>query len=147
MKSDNIGILPDPERGPRRIYETCFFGSRGDRRIVRPTSNAVSAASDRMEHMSAKPEIMLASFYRMFVDSNTIMLDPTCGSGSALRAAEGLFASHTVGLERNPEFAARANAALRKSRQVRKENENRASGNNKDAERKVEDYRDVVATD
>jgi len=120
MKSDNVGILPDPERGPRRIYETCLFGSRGDRKIVRPTSNAVWSASQRDEHMSIKPETMLGQFFRMFVDSNTIMLDPTCGSGGALRAAEALFASHVVGLERNADFAARANAALNKSRQARK---------------------------
>jgi len=122
MKSDNVGILPDPERGPRRIYETCLFGSRGDRKIVRPTSNAVFSPSQRDEHMSIKPEAMLGNFFRMFVDSNTIMLDPTCGSGGALRAAEALAAGHVVGLERDPEFAARANAALRKSREVRKHN-------------------------
>jgi len=120
-KSDNVGILPDPERGPRRIYETCFFGSRGDRKIVRPTSNAVYSPSQRDEHMSIKPEAMLTGFFRMFVDSNTIMLDPTAGSGGALRAAETLAASHVVGLERNPEFAARANAALRRSREMRKQ--------------------------
>src|SRR5262245_65884872 len=34
MKSDGAGIIPDPERGPRQIYETCLFGSRGDRKIV-----------------------------------------------------------------------------------------------------------------
>lgn len=121
-KSDNVGILPDPERGPRRIYETCLFGSRGDRKIVRPTSNAIHAPSDRSEHMSIKPEGMLAQFFRMFVDSNTIMLDPTCGSGGALRAGESLGASHVQGLERNAEFAARANAALNKARLARKAN-------------------------
>jgi ParB/RepB/Spo0J family partition protein len=118
-KSDNVGILPDPERGPRRIYETCLFGSRGDRKVVRPTSNSVSSPSQRDEHMSIKPEAMLGQFFRMFVDSNTIMLDPTCGSGGALRAAESLAASHVVGLERDEEFARRANVALNKSRQMR----------------------------
>ncbi len=118
-KNDNVGILPDPERGPRRIYETCLFGSRGDRKIVRPTSNSVASPSERSEHMSTKPEAMLGQFFRMFVDSNTIMLDPTCGSGSALRAGLALAAKHVVGLERDPEFAARANLALRKARQVK----------------------------
>lgn len=121
-KSDNVGILPDPERGPRQIYETCLFGSRGDRKIVRPTSNSISSPSQRDEHMSIKPETMLGSFFRMFVDSNTIMLDPTCGSGGALRAAEALAASHVVGLERDPDFAARANIALNKARSLRRAN-------------------------
>jgi ParB/RepB/Spo0J family partition protein len=144
MKSDNVGILPDPERGPRRIYETCLFGSRGDRKIVRPTSNSVFSPSQRDEHMSIKPEAMLANFFRMFVDSNTIALDPTCGSGGALRAAESLGASHVIGLERVEDFAERARAALRKSREVRKANANSASGNNKDQERKMEDSRNVA---
>lgn len=121
-KSDNVGILPDPERGPRQIYEVCFFGSRGDRKIVRSTSNSISSPSQRDEHMSIKPQIMLENFFRMFIDSNTIMLDPTCGNGSSLRAAEALAASHVVGLERDPEFAKRANIALNKSRIARKAN-------------------------
>lgn len=122
MKSDNVGILPDPERGPRRIYETCLFGARGDRKVVRPTSNAIFSPSQRDEHMSIKPEAMLSNFFRMFCDSNTLLLDPTCGSGGALRAGESLGAAHVIGLERDPEFAARANAALRKSRKIRKAN-------------------------
>lgn len=128
-KSDNVGILPDPERGPRQIYETCLFGSRGDRKIVRPTSNSVAFPSQRDEHMSIKPEGMLAQFFRMFVDTNTIMLDPTCGSGGALRAGETLNASHVVGLEANPDFAARANIALNKARSLRKANGNAAATN------------------
>lgn len=120
-KSDNVGILPDPERGPRRIYETCLFGSRGDRKVVRSTSNAIFSNSVRDEHMSIKPESVLGSFFRMFVDSSTHLLDPTCGSGGALRAGEGLGANYVVGLETNPEFAERANFALRKSRLTRKE--------------------------
>lgn len=113
VKSDNIGILPDPQRGPRRIYETALFGSRGDRKIVRPTSNAVHLPSDRSQHMSIKPVPVLQQFFRMFVDETTIMLDPTCGSGSSLRAAESAGAKLVQGLEINPEFAEGANRALR----------------------------------
>jgi hypothetical protein len=68
LKSDNVGIIPDPQRGPRRIYETAFFGSRGDRKIVSPVANAIGHPSDRGEHMSVKPEDMLRHFFRMFVD-------------------------------------------------------------------------------
>lgn len=147
-KSDNVGILPDPERGPRRIYETCLFGSRGDRKVVRPTSNSVSLPSQRDDHMSIKPEPMLGHFFRMFVDSNTIMLDPTAGSGGALRAAENLGASHVVGLERDPDFAARANIALNKARMTRKANDqNSPDRTDKNEERKLEDYRDVAEAD
>jgi len=121
MKSDNVGTLPDPERGPRRIYETCLFGSRGDRKVVRAASNAHFGPSQRDEHMSIKPEAMLSKFFGMFVDSSTCMLDPTCGSGGALRAGEGLGAKYVFGLEVNREFMDRANLALRKARLTRKE--------------------------
>jgi DNA modification methylase len=52
----------------------------------------------------------------MFVDENTIMLDPTCGSGSAVRAAEALGAPRILGIELDPEFTDRANIELAKSR-------------------------------
>lgn len=120
-KSDNVGILPDPSRGPRRIYETCLFGSRGDRKIVRSVSNSISLPSVRDQHMSIKPQPMLESFFRMFVDSSTVMLDPTCGSGSSIRAAESVGASHVLGLERNPEFADRARTALASFRAMKKD--------------------------
>lgn len=116
IKSDGVGIIPDPQRGPRQIYETCLFGSRGDRKIVASVGNAISAPSVRDRHMSEKPEQVLSHFFRMFVDSNTVMLDPTCGSGSALRAAERAGAKFTLGLEVNPEFCERAREALRQSR-------------------------------
>lgn len=111
VKSDNIGILPDPERGPRRIYETALFGSRGDRKIVRSTSNADFSPSQRDEHMSIKPEAMLRKFFQMFVDDSTVFLDPTTGSGSSVRAASAMGAKLVVGLEANTDFAERANAA------------------------------------
>lgn len=119
-KSDNIGIIPDPERGPRRIYETAFFGSRGDRKIVSPVSNSFAHPSERSEHMSIKPQGMLSHFFRMFVDSSTTMLDPTCGSGASVRTAERMGAKFALGLEINSEFAERAQLQLKLQRQERK---------------------------
>jgi ParB/RepB/Spo0J family partition protein len=119
MKSDGVGILPDPERGPRQIYETCLLGSRGDRKIVRAVANAYHSPTVRDRHMSEKPEPMLRHFFSMLVDQNTVMLDPTCGSGSALRAAESLGTRHCLGLEINPEFAALARDALRRARRLK----------------------------
>lgn len=119
LKSDNIGLLPDPQRGPRRIYETALFGSRGDRRIVSSVSNAYAAPTDRSIHMSAKPEPVLRHFFRMFCDASTLMLDPTCGSGNALRAAESVGASHVLGIEINKDFAAKAELQLNSARRLR----------------------------
>lgn len=109
QKSDNIGIIPDPERGPRRIYETALFGSRGDRKIVRSKSNAAYSPSERSVHMSIKPASMLTNFFEMFVDESTNFLDPTCGSGSSLKAARDNKAQSVLGLEVNEEFAQQAN--------------------------------------
>jgi len=120
VKSDNVGILPDPQRGPRRIYETAFFGSRGDRKIVHSVSNAYAAPTDRTFHMSVKPEPVLRNFFRMFVDESTLMLDPTAGSGSSLRAAESLNARYVLGLEINNDFCEQANRALKNARILRR---------------------------
>lgn len=120
VKSDGVGILPDPERGPRQIYETCFLCSRGDRKIVRAKSNAYSSPTDSKFHMSTKPEPMLRYFFEMLVDENTVLLDPTCGSGSALRAAESLGAKYVLGVEANPEWAEQAREELARFRKLRK---------------------------
>ena len=119
LKSDNIGILPDPQRGPRRIYETALFGARGDRKVVRSKSNAYAAPSVRDSHMSIKPEPMLGHFFEMFVDESTLFLDPTCGSGSSVRAAERHGAAGVIGLEIDKEFAEQANISLKRFRSAR----------------------------
>lgn len=103
-KSDNTGILPDPNRGPRRIYETALMGSRGDRKIVQPVGNIYPAPVVKDVHMSQKSLPMLQHFFRMFVDESTRMLDPTCGSGMAVKAAQLAGAKHVLGIERDPDF-------------------------------------------
>lgn len=119
-KSDGVGIIPDPERGPRQVYETCFLGTKGDRKIVRAKSNTYHCPTDSKFHMSTKPEPMLRHFFEMLVDENTVLLDPTCGSGSALRAAESMGAKYILGLERNAEFADAARLELERSRKLKK---------------------------
>jgi predicted RNA methylase len=52
----------------------------------------------------------------MCVDSTTRLLDPTCGSGSALRAAKSLGASAVLGLERDASYADEARRSLVGSR-------------------------------
>ena len=104
VKSDNIGVLSDHKRAPRHIYETCFFGSRGDRVITRAVSDAFICPTTQSIHMSEKPQVMLEKFMSMFVDEWSIVLDPTCGSGSALRAARNLKAKYILGLEKDERF-------------------------------------------
>ena len=118
-KSDNVGITPDPLRGPRWTAETALMASRGDRPLVRPLASSYSAPTARSLHPSTKPEPVLRHFFGMFVDGTTRLLDPTCGAGSALRAAESLGASLVLGIERSNSFAETAQRALREFRSLR----------------------------
>jgi ParB/RepB/Spo0J family partition protein len=120
LKSDNVGIVPDPKREPRRIYETALIASREDRLLVKPVANAIASPTNKEHHPHTKPEPVLKHFLQMFVDSNTRMLDPTCGGGSSLRAAEALGADHVIGLEINDEYVMNARRALNHSRVLRK---------------------------
>lgn len=111
LKSDNTGILPDPKRGPRRIYETAFFCSRGDRQLATgphgqgPIANAYACrGGDKTLHMNEKPIEMLRHFLRLCVDEYTVFLDPTCGSANALKAAEALGAGSVLGIEKDVNF-------------------------------------------
>lgn len=61
--------------------------------------------------MNEKPVAMLKHFMRMFTDDLSLVLDPTCGSGNAIKAAESLKANTILGLERDPEFYSRAKEA------------------------------------
>lgn len=102
----NGSILPDPNRGPRRGYETAFLMTRGDRKIVRPVQNFFedSTRSDKSIHTSEKPQGMLEYFLSMLVDETSRVLDPTCGSGSAIRAASKFKPAALLGIEQDPEF-------------------------------------------
>lgn len=112
-KSDGRGIIPDANRGPRWSYETALLCTRGDRKIVRPVSNVAAAPITSGTHMSEKTQSMLEHFFTMLVDEHTTLLDPTCGSGSSLRAGLAKGASRVMGLELNPEYAALADEKLR----------------------------------
>lgn len=115
FKSDNTGILPDPQRGPRQIYETALLMSCGDRKVVRAVGNckAHSGSKDDMIHHSEKPREMLTHFLGMLCDESTSFLDPTAGSGNAIISAKSLGASLVLGLELDPEICSQANQRYR----------------------------------
>jgi len=118
-KTDGRGIAPDVKRQPQRIVETALVMSRGDRHLVRPKNNCYGAPSAKRLHISEKSEPMLRHFFEMFVDELSEVLDPTCGSGGALRAAESLGAKRVLGLEFDPEYAEVAATELRIARNKR----------------------------
>lgn len=118
-KSDNAGVAPDIRRHPRHTYETALFGWRGSRQIIETRGDFYSAPTDRALHPSAKPEPMLKHFFSMLVDEHTRLLDPTCGAGSSLRAADALGASAVFGMDIDAEHVSAARTALSNSRKLR----------------------------
>ena len=110
------GLIPDPQRGPRRVYETVLHASLGDRKIIRSVPNVEYAKVQKQEHISTKPLSMLKHFFGMFVDDLTEILDPTCGSGTALAAAKSLGAKRLVGMDINEDYVTSANLLLKTTR-------------------------------
>lgn len=100
--SDNLGIVPDAQRYGRRTYETAMVLSFGDRKIVKPVALSVAAPRATLTQRSQKPINVLSHFFRMFVDSSSRVLDPTCGSATSIITAKQLGASSVLGLEIDP---------------------------------------------
>lgn len=122
-KSDNSGVVSDPARRARHIYETAFVLSRGDRKIVRTVSDVYSCPISRGIHPAEKPQPMLEHFFQMFVSNTTRMLDPTAGSGTSLRAAEALGADTVFGIERDEKWHSAAVVELDRFRRKRQLNQ------------------------
>jgi ParB/RepB/Spo0J family partition protein len=113
-KSDNVGILPDANHEPRRVYETALLGTWGNRSIVRAVSNTISLPTKKKQalHKSEKPQDVLLHFLRMLVDDTSSVLDPTCGSGNAICAAKKLRCKEALGIELNSSLAQQAQNRL-----------------------------------
>lgn len=106
-KSDLRGIIPDPRRGGRRTYEAALLLRWGDPPpVVKNVALSIAAPTGRAdaEHISEKPLEVVQHFLSMLVDGTSEVLDPTCGSGTALRAALNLGAKRIVGLDIEPRY-------------------------------------------
>jgi len=116
-RTDGAGMVSDITHSGRRTYEAALLITRGDRPLISPKAMSYGSPSARATriHSSEKPEPMLRHFLSMLVDEYTSILDPTCGSGTALRAALALGAARGVGLEVNPEYATPASEELERA--------------------------------
>lgn len=121
-RSDNSGILSDYQRRFRHIYEIALVFSRGDRKMRATVSDCIWAPSLRQarEHRSEKPEPMLRQVLPAFIDSETSVLDFTCGSGTSLIVADELGASRVYGIELDAKVAAAAAARFASVQALRK---------------------------
>ena len=100
-KSDSKGLAPVPDMWPRRTYEIAIFASKGGRKLVRLDNASCSFPTSGLEkqHISEKPSLMLEHFLSMICDRFSEVLDPTCGSGTALEVAKSLDAKRILGLD------------------------------------------------
>ena len=112
LKSDGRGMAPDPRYTPKQVYEVAFLGSRGDKHLKSVFANAISLPTAGELHMSEKPKPVLHHFLSGLVDSQTIMLDPTCGSGNAVWVSKELGARVSVGIELDSKHAETASKNL-----------------------------------
>jgi len=101
------GVASDTRRRPRHTYETALLFSRGDRKLCKLDQDVFVGRTDEDEklHLNQKPQNMLRHFLQLLVDKNTTVLDPTCGSGSALAASLQLGSPRVLGVEIDPENA------------------------------------------
>lgn len=93
------GVASDPQRRPRHCYETALLFSKGDRKIRKLDKDHFEEQVDEKLHISQKPIKMLSHFLSLVIDEHTAVLDPTCGSGTALVAASNLGAARLLGIE------------------------------------------------
>lgn len=108
---------------PKSSYETALLAYRGYTNLV--YTNTDSYTSQTVPSpicVGQKPEAMLRHFLSMIIDHQTDFLDPACGSGAALRAAEDLGARSVLGIERDPNIAEKANQLTLEARALRNAN-------------------------
>lgn len=111
-KTDNKGIIGDTTCGFRNTGEYALFFNRGRRPLRQAVANIVDSPTIKSFHASEKPLAVLNHFYRACVDGSSRVLDPTCGSGTSIRAAASAGAEFSLGLELDPEFCSKAQEAL-----------------------------------
>lgn len=111
-KTDNKGIIGDTTCGFRNTGEYALFFNRGRRPLRQAVANIVDSPTIKSFHASEKPLAVLNHFYRACVDGSSRVLDPTCGSGTSIRAAASAGAEFSLGLELDPEFCTKAQEAL-----------------------------------
>jgi ParB-like chromosome segregation protein Spo0J len=111
----NGGIPRDPKYDAHNVQEAAFLCGRGGRILQKASFNVFhhQVVSDGI-HQNEKPVAVLKHFLGMVVREGDTVLDPTCGSGSSIRAAWELKAYRALGVEINPDFASRARLKLDK---------------------------------
>jgi hypothetical protein len=105
---------------PRNTYEAALVISHNSRNFLKPIQNIYStprASQPICPNQKSQP--MLKYFFQNFIDENTNVFDPTCGSASALLAAEELNAKSILGLELSKDRCDKAISKLFRQREIK----------------------------
>lgn len=85
----NIGLLPRPEHGPRRTYETLVYAIKGDRRVTGVYPDCIVCPHDRSTERGAhKPAALYADLIARSCFPGDRVLDPCCGTGPIFDAGK-----------------------------------------------------------
>jgi len=107
-KNDGKGIVADPACGMRNCCEYALIFIRNRRKVAKIISNIIAAPATKHFHASEKPRAVLDKLLSAFVDDSSRVLDPTCGSGTAIQAAWKNKAKEALGIEMDKGFATEA---------------------------------------
>lgn len=108
FKKDNKGIIADKDCGLRNVGEYALVFNRGRRKVCKNISNIFPWQTTKKFHASEKPGPMLDYLFSGLADETSRVLDPTCGSGTAIHAAMHANAELALGLELDQGFAEKA---------------------------------------
>jgi 16S rRNA G966 N2-methylase RsmD len=82
------GMLPRPEHGPRRVYETILFASKGDRKVTGVYSDLIETSQvQNAKHAAQKPVALYHDLIKRSCRPGDSVIDPFCGSGTIFAAA------------------------------------------------------------
>lgn len=87
-RASNQGLAPRPDHGPRNTYEAILFGNKGDKRTLLLGPDVIYAPKPGVDpRAAAKPPQIYWELLRRSVVPGDEVLDPCCGSGPIIPAA------------------------------------------------------------
>ena len=116
-KSDNKGIIADTMCGMRNVGEYALLFNRSRRPVLKNISNIFPHPTTKTFHASEKPLGVLEYLFSALCDEHSRVLDPTCGSGTAIQTAVKCGAESALGIELDEEFAEKAKTWLKNMKQ------------------------------